>query len=164
MSNTLTVRAMKLRMVLKFKRPMLQEPSTSRMMSAFALVLQRASAETREDRSDNVQLKTSNKPADNSHISTDSRKISRVKEHRGDTADLQDVHTAQYVTETSAEQFSGNIWIKSSLLSPQIFTSSSSLLQVFTPPTSGEIYVHRITAHSCRSHLWVLKNVPPSCE
>lgn len=39
MSNTPTVRAMKLRIVLKFMRPMLQEPSTSRMMSALALVL-----------------------------------------------------------------------------------------------------------------------------
>lgn len=71
MSNTLTVREMKLRMVLKFKRPMLQEPSTSRMMSAFALVLQRASAETWEDQSDNIQLKTSNKSADNSRIRMD---------------------------------------------------------------------------------------------
>lgn len=92
---------------------------------------------------------------------------------RGRLAELKNTREIQHiyrmfiqhnVTETSAEQFSGNIWIKNSLLGPQIFTSSSSLLQVFTPSTSGEIYVHRITAHSCRSHLWVLKNFPPSCE
>lgn len=39
MSNTLTMRPMKLRMVLKLMRPMLQEPSTSSTMSAFAAVL-----------------------------------------------------------------------------------------------------------------------------
>lgn len=39
MSNTLTRRAMKLRIVLKFIRPMLQEPSSSSTMSAFAVVL-----------------------------------------------------------------------------------------------------------------------------
>lgn len=44
-SNTLTMRAMKLRMVLKFMRPMLQEPSTSSTMSAFAAVLHWVSAE-----------------------------------------------------------------------------------------------------------------------
>lgn len=47
MSKTLTMRAMKLRMVLKLMRPMLQEPSTSSTMSALAEVLHCVSAERR---------------------------------------------------------------------------------------------------------------------
>lgn len=46
-SKTLTMRLMKLRMVLKFMRPMLQEPSTSSTMSALAEVLHWASAAAR---------------------------------------------------------------------------------------------------------------------
>lgn len=43
MSKTPTMRAMKARMVLKFRRPILHEPSTSRMMSALAWLLHLAS-------------------------------------------------------------------------------------------------------------------------
>ena len=39
MSKTPTIRAMKARMVLKLRRPMLQEPSTRSTMSACAVVL-----------------------------------------------------------------------------------------------------------------------------
>lgn len=39
MSNTPTMRAMKALMVLKLRRPILQEPSTSRTISAWAVVL-----------------------------------------------------------------------------------------------------------------------------
>ena len=51
MSKTPTMRPMKERMVLKLSRPMLQEPSTSRMMSALALVLHLASAHAGTDSS-----------------------------------------------------------------------------------------------------------------
>lgn len=48
MSKTPTMRAMKARMVLKFRRPILHEPSTSKMMSALAVDLHLASVRMEE--------------------------------------------------------------------------------------------------------------------
>lgn len=50
MSKTPTIRAMNERMVLKLRRPILQEPSTSNTMSACALVLQVTSVRVKHDR------------------------------------------------------------------------------------------------------------------
>lgn len=58
MSKTPTMRAMKDLIVLKLRRPILQEPSTSSTMSAFALVLHDTSDNTygSESASNHVKL------------------------------------------------------------------------------------------------------------
>lgn len=130
MSNTLTVRAMKLRMVLKFMRPMLQEPSTSSMMSAFALVLHWASAETLEEQSADARLEEYKQTPDNSRICVQQvcgEEDRRGEEKRRNTAALQDGHTAQE---------------KSSAGSAALSPSPSGPLLVLTPPSSGVLHVH----------------------
>lgn len=87
MSKTPTIRAMKALMVLKFRRPILQEPSTNRIISASAVVLHVTSAWP-----ENIQLES--KPVNSTiirsirqHVTNwlikyDKRKVQGVQEYK----------------------------------------------------------------------------------